>query len=113
MSGENKPVKKSNRGGARIGAGRKSIREEANLLAMLKPYESEAVEVLVKLVRGGDIQAVKLYFAYLAGNPTTTTNSNIQAVVTNINIRDIISFGGDDGTDDIDFEEVEDDDESL
>ena len=111
MSEDNKPVKKKEgRGGARIGAGRKTQRETAGLIERLRPYEAEAVGMLMEQVRKGDVQAIKLYLSYYAGNPTTTTNSNIQAVVTNINIRDIISFGGDDGTDDVDFEEVDEDD---
>ncbi len=93
----NKP--KSNRGGARPGAGRKSLREETGLIAKLKPFEDEALDVLMKLVRTGDIQAVKLYFAYLAGNPTTTNNTNLSAEVTTVDLREIITFDNVDNSD--------------
>jgi hypothetical protein len=94
--------KKDGRGGARIGAGRKSVREEAGLIQKLKPFEDEVLLILMQLVRGGDIQAVKIYLAYLAGNPTTTNNTNIQAEVTSVDLRDIITFTSkDDDNDDI------------
>lgn len=102
-----KPVKKDGRGGVRFNSGRKTQRETAGLIAKLKPYEDEMVAVLVDLALKGDLAAIKLYFAYYAGNPTTTTNSNIKSQITTIDLKNIISFKGDE----IEFENVDDNDE--
>lgn len=84
--------KKKGAGGARVGAGRKSLRDEANLINRLNPYLPEATEILMELVRKGDIQAVKLYFSYCVGLPTVNVNSNVNAVIDTVNLRDIITF---------------------
>lgn len=96
---EDKPIKKDNRGGKRVGAGRKTQRETNDLLNKLSIYQDEALDVLMDLVRKGDIQAVKLYFSYAYGNPTTTNNTNITAEVTSVDLRDIITFGNQDEND--------------
>lgn len=84
--------RKSGAGGARVGAGRKSLRDEANLIAKLLPHLEEATDVLMALVRKGDIQAVKLYFSYAVGLPTVNMNTNVNARIETVDLRDIITF---------------------
>lgn len=92
--------KKGGRGGARVGAGRKSKDVEQKMCEKLQHFEDEAIEILKSKVRQGDAACIKLYFAYLAGNPSSTINSNVSAKVSTIDLKDIISFGNDDEDDD-------------
>lgn len=56
-------------GGKREGAGRKRKSHEQNLVEKLKPYEDEALKVLVKEAKAGKSWALKLFMAYLYGMP--------------------------------------------
>ena len=57
-------VKKSNKGGARIGAGRKHKDEEKSLIEKLKPYDNAALFALSNAIVDGKDWAVKLFFQY-------------------------------------------------
>jgi hypothetical protein len=101
-----KPIRGKN-GGARPGAGRKPRIIEEAFSSKLKVYEPEMLEILIARARAGDATCIKLYFAYMVGNPTTTINSNVNATVNNIQLKDIISFDKDPDNDDFtDFEEI-------
>ncbi|MFC4477400.1 hypothetical protein [Flavobacterium chungangensis] len=97
-----KKPRKPGSGGKRVGAGRRTQRETESLIAKLSPYQDEVIEVLLELCRKKDVQAVKLYLAYLNGNPTTTTNSTVTANVTSIDLREIITFSEPESEDDSD-----------
>ena len=79
-------------GGARPGAGRKPKIDELKLIEKLKPYEDIALAQLGKLLKDGNIHAVKLYFEYLYGKPTQVVESTNTHQISNIDLRDLVKF---------------------
>lgn len=63
-------AKNTNRGGARVGAGRKSKAEEQQLAERLSEYADVAHNKLKLAVIAGERWAVELFFGYLYGKPT-------------------------------------------
>ena len=61
--------KRTNNGGARKGAGRKSKSEEQKLIENLTPMNSMALESLEKGLEKKEQWAVKLFFEYFYGKP--------------------------------------------
>ena len=61
--------KRTNNGGARKGAGRKSKAEEQKLIENLTPMNSMALESLQKGLEKKEQWAVKLFFEYFYGKP--------------------------------------------
>ena len=61
--------KRTNNGGARKGAGRKSKAEEQKLIENLTPMNSMALESLEKGLEKKEQWAVKLFFEYFYGKP--------------------------------------------
>ena len=61
--------KRTNNGGARKGAGRKSKAEEQKLIENLTPMNSMALESLKKGLEKKEQWAVKLFFEYFYGKP--------------------------------------------
>lgn len=82
----------SNRGGARIGAGRKSKAEETKLIERLSPMEDKALEMLETLLDQGDFNALKLYMEYRYGKPTQKVESDSNVNLTGINLKELVSF---------------------
>lgn len=73
-------------------AGRKPKDEEGKLIERLdKIIEcDEAIEVLKKKIKDGDMRAIQLYFNYRFGKPkesVTLSSDNL-----NINFRDLLKF---------------------
>jgi hypothetical protein len=62
-------VKKHNKGGARVGAGRKKKDEEKSLIENLKPYDNAALSALANAIRAEKDWAIKLFFQYRYGIP--------------------------------------------
>ena len=61
--------KRTNNGGARKGAGRKSKSEEQKLIENLTPMNSMALASLEKGLEKKEQWAVKLFFEYFYGKP--------------------------------------------
>ena len=61
--------KRTNNGGARQGAGRKSKAAEQKLIENLTPMNSMALESLEKGLEKKEQWAVKLFFEYFYGKP--------------------------------------------
>jgi hypothetical protein len=61
--------KRTNNGGARKGAGRKSKAAEQKLIENLTPMNSMALESLEKGLEKKEQWAVKLFFEYFYGKP--------------------------------------------
>ena len=61
--------KRTNNGGARKGAGRKSKSEEQKLIENLTPMKSMALASLEKGLEKKEQWAVKLFFEYFYGKP--------------------------------------------
>ena len=61
--------KRTNNGGARKGAGRKSKSEEQKLIENLTPMNAMALESLEKGLEKKEQWAVKLFFEYFYGKP--------------------------------------------
>lgn len=59
-----------NHGGKREGSGRKSKDEEHVLIELLKPYDSEVLEILMNCVKTKQPWAIKLFMSYRYGKPT-------------------------------------------
>lgn len=72
--------KKENRGGVRPNSGRKSKAEELALIEKLTPLMPLAFKALETGLTNGNVEFVKLYFAYAFGKPQEkvdlTTNGN-------------------------------------
>jgi allophanate hydrolase subunit 2 len=83
---------KSNRGGARIGAGRKSKADEASLVDKLSPMDETALNLLKNLLINGDFNALKLFMEYRYGKPKMTIESESNVNITGINLKDLIEF---------------------
>lgn len=70
-----------NRGGARIGAGRKPKADEIELIEKLKPLDDMAFNELQKGLLTGDAAFLKLFMAYRFGQPKQIIDANISGSV--------------------------------
>lgn len=70
--------KKSKRGGARPGAGRKRKMEEHELIEKLYPMAATAFQVLEQKVKEGDIKALQIFMQYYVGLPTQKIESKVE-----------------------------------
>lgn len=70
--------KKSKRGGARPGAGRKRKMEEHELIEKLYPMADKAFQVLRQKVEEGDIKALQIFMQYYIGLPTQKIESKVE-----------------------------------
>ena len=69
--------RKNNRGTIGNKGGRKPKDEEQKAIEKLKPYDDEAVAMLIENVRGGKHWALKLFFEYRFSKPVQTTDIKI------------------------------------
>jgi len=69
---------RENNGGSRKGSGRKTKLDLEKLIDNLGLYEKEAHEALKKLVKAGNIHAIKLYFEYGYGKATQPVEGKIE-----------------------------------
>jgi hypothetical protein len=79
------------KGGARIGAGRKSKAEEQSLIEKLTPLEAKAFEALTNALRDEKDWAVKLYFQYKFGMPKQVIDQNNTHSINTFDITQIYS----------------------
>ena len=70
-------AKKSKRGGARIGAGRPTKVNELALVEQLSVFDETAQEKLIELIKGGNMKAIQLFYAYRYGKPRETKDVKI------------------------------------
>jgi len=70
--------RKSKRGGARPGAGRKRKMEEHELIEKLTPMATVAFEKLKELIAKGDVKALQIFMSYYVGLPTQKIESKIE-----------------------------------
>lgn len=103
------------RGGARVGGGRKSAKDEVGLVLKLKPYQDEVLDKMIEIMRSNhpkNFEAAKLLLAYIAGQPSTTANNTVTIeTVTSIDLNNILDFGGGTSIDasiDTSFDDFED-----
>jgi hypothetical protein len=81
-----------NRGGARIGAGRKPKADEIKLIEKLSPLDDTALEVLKTLLENKDLGGLKLFMEYRWSKPLQKLQSDSNVNLTGINLNDLIKF---------------------
>jgi len=79
------------KGGKRAGAGRKRKVEEEAIITKLSPMDNTAFAVLLKGVKAGDFNFVKLFMEYRFGKPAskvalTDTKGNDLPIVVTLNL---------------------------
>ncbi len=85
--------KLENRGGRRLGAGRKPKADELKLVEKLDNFiDNEiALKKLGELIAKGDIRAIQIYFNYRYGKPKEKIDINSSEGL-NISFKDLIRF---------------------
>jgi hypothetical protein len=73
------------KGGARIGAGRKSKQAEDDIRFRLSLYSEKAIQTVIDICQNGTkdadrLQAAKLILAYLYGQPQQKIDTNITGI---------------------------------
>jgi hypothetical protein len=79
--------RKSKRGGARPGAGRKRKMEEHELIERLYPMAANAFEVLQNKIKEGDMKAIQIFMQYFIGLPTQKIESKIEGQLNQVSIE--------------------------
>lgn len=79
--------RKSKRGGARPGAGRKRKMEEHELIERLYPMAANAFEVLQNKIKEGDMKAIQLFMQYFIGLPTQKIESKIEGNLNQVSVE--------------------------
>ena len=85
--------KLENRGGRRLGSGRKPKADELNFVQKLdNVIDNEiALKKLGELIVKGDIRAIQIYFNYRYGKPKEKIDINSSSGL-NISFKDLIKF---------------------
>lgn len=85
--------KLENRGGRRLGSGRKPKADELKLVEKLdNVIDNEiALKKLGELIAKGDIRAIQIYFNYRYGKPKEKIDINSSSGL-NISFKDLIKF---------------------
>jgi hypothetical protein len=79
--------RKSKRGGARPGAGRKRRLEEHEIMMKLAPMEQAAFEALEYNLLRKDMKAVQLFYQYYMGMPTQRVESKIEGNLNQVQVE--------------------------
>lgn len=79
--------RKSKRGGARPGAGRKRKMEEHELIERLYPMAANAFEVLQNKIKEGDMKAIQLFMQYFIGLPTQKIENKIEGNLNQVSVE--------------------------
>jgi hypothetical protein len=85
------------RGGATVGAGRKSKDEENRIRDLMKPHSLDAINCLVAIMNGNDnrpsdrISAAKLIIEYTYGKPKETIDTT--HTINDFDIKEVLGFG--------------------
>ena len=98
--------RKFNRGHKGL-AGRKPKTYETKLAEKLSDVEDDIIEVIKKKALGGDKDMIKLYMAYLHGQPKVKTENETTVTSQSIQMKDLLNKLKED-FDDSDFEFDED-----
>ncbi len=93
--------KKSKRGGARKGAGRPTKVNELALVEQLSVFDQTAQAKLFELIKGGNMKALQLFYAYRYGKPRETKDVKI------INEQPLFEINYDDVVEDILLDETD------
>ena len=86
-------MKIENRGGMRLGSGRKSKAHEQKLIEKLDNVieEDEVLGTLKQLIVNGDLRAVQLYFNYRYGKPKDSVDLNTSGEGLGVNFKELIA----------------------
>ena len=79
--------RKSKRGGARPGAGRKRRMEEHEIIEKLTPMATTAFQVLNTKIAEGDMKAIQLFMQYFIGLPTQKIESKIEGQLNQVSVE--------------------------
>ena len=79
--------KKSKRGGARPGSGRKRRMEEHEIIAKLQPMADIAFKVLKDKIAEGDMKAIQIFCSYFIGLPTQKIESKIEGQLNTVSVE--------------------------
>lgn len=79
--------RKSKRGGARPGAGRKRRMEEHEIIERLEPMADMAFKVLKERVQMGDMKAIQIYLQYFIGLPTQKIENKIEGQLNQVQVE--------------------------
>ena len=86
-------MKIENRGGMRLGSGRKSKAHEQKLIEKLDNVieEDEVLGTLKQLIVNGDLRAVQLYFNYRYGKPKDLVDINTTREDLGVSFKELIT----------------------
>lgn len=79
--------RKSKRGGAREGAGRKRRMEEHEIIQRLEPMADTAFKVLKQKIAEGDIKAIQIFCQYYIGLPTQKIENKIEGNLNQVQVE--------------------------
>ena len=79
--------RKSKRGGARPGSGRKRRMEEHEIIEKLTPMADIAFKVLRDKVAEGDMKAIQIFMNYFIGLPTQKIESKIDGQLNQVSVE--------------------------
>ena len=79
--------KKSKRGGARPGAGRKRRMEEHEIIEKLQPMADIAFKVLKEKIAEGDMKAIQIFCSYFIGLPTQKIENKIEGQLNQVSVE--------------------------
>ena len=79
--------RKSKRGGAREGAGRKRRMEEHEIIQKLEPMAETAFKVLKQKIADGDIKAIQIFCQYYIGLPTQKIENKIEGNLNQVKVE--------------------------
>lgn len=79
--------RKSKRGGARPGSGRKRRMEEHEIIEKLTPMADIAFKVLRDKVAEGDMKAIQIFMNYFIGLPTQKIESKIEGQLNQVSVE--------------------------
>lgn len=79
--------RKSKRGGARPGSGRKRRMEEHEIIEKLTPMADIAFKVLRDKVAEGDMKAIQIFMNYFIGLPTQKIENKIEGQLNQVSVE--------------------------
>lgn len=79
--------RKSKRGGARPGAGRKRRMEEHEIIEKLTPMAEIAFNVLKSKIAEGDMKAIQIFMQYFIGLPTQKIENKIEGNLNQVSVE--------------------------
>lgn len=80
-------TRKSKKGGARPGAGRKRKMEEHEIIEKLSPMAPLAFQTLEECLRNKDLKAVQIFLNYFIGMPTQRVENKIEGQLNQVSVE--------------------------